>query len=165
MFKTIDFFVTTCKKTFAVINIILTICFCHVTYAFQSESTRYSCLNVKELLAWSRREMWRWSDCNWTRTLNHLVLKWTLNHLRTKWFWVRVQLQSQHYLLCFYFLQPKQRLPRLNPHQINQFGILCQFYSQLFLTALRFYLFSLFKSPSFLSSSFNPLLKNLLSAE
>ena len=27
----------------------------HVTYAFQSESTLYSCLNVKELLARSRR--------------------------------------------------------------------------------------------------------------
>ena len=33
------------------------ICFSHVTYAFQSESTLYSCLNVKELLARSRREI------------------------------------------------------------------------------------------------------------
>ena len=30
---------------------------CHVTYAFQSESTLYICLNVKELLAQSRREI------------------------------------------------------------------------------------------------------------
>ena len=29
----------------------LTVCSCHVRYAFQSESTLYSCLNVKELLA------------------------------------------------------------------------------------------------------------------
>ena len=29
----------------------LTVCFYHVTYAFQSESAVYSCLNVKELLA------------------------------------------------------------------------------------------------------------------
>ena len=46
------------------------------------------------------------SDCNWTRTQNHLVLKRTLNHLaklewlsvclRTKWLWVPVQLQSLH---------------------------------------------------------------------
>ena len=57
----------------------LTVCSCHVTYAFQSESTLYSCLNVKELLAWSRRKIWRWSDCNWTRIQNHLVLKRTLN--------------------------------------------------------------------------------------
>ena len=27
-----------------------TVCSCNVTYAFQSESTLYSCLNVKELL-------------------------------------------------------------------------------------------------------------------
>ena len=47
-----------------------TVCSCHVTYAFESESTRYSCLNVKELLA---------RVC-----------------LRTKWFWVRFQLQSPH---------------------------------------------------------------------
>ena len=32
----------------------LTICSCHVTCAFQSESSLYSCLNVKELLAQSR---------------------------------------------------------------------------------------------------------------
>ena len=36
--------------------ILLTVCSCHVTYAFQSESTLCSCLNVKELLARSRRE-------------------------------------------------------------------------------------------------------------
>ena len=34
-----------------------TVCSCHVTYAFESESTLYSCLNVKELLARSRREV------------------------------------------------------------------------------------------------------------
>ena len=36
---------------------IIAVCSYHVTYAFQSESTLYSCLNVKELLARSRREM------------------------------------------------------------------------------------------------------------
>ena len=34
----------------------LTVCSCHVTYAFHSKSTVYSCLNVKELLARSRRK-------------------------------------------------------------------------------------------------------------
>ena len=34
----------------------LTVCSCHVTYAFQSKSTFYSCLNVKELVARSRRK-------------------------------------------------------------------------------------------------------------
>ena len=60
--------------------------------------------HVKEPLARSRREIWRLSDCNWTRNQNQLVLKRTLNHLaklakwlsvrlRTKWFRVLVQLQ------------------------------------------------------------------------
>ena len=91
---------------------LLSVCSCDVTYAFQSESTLYSCLNVKELLARSRREIWSLSDYNWTRTQNQLVRKRTLNHLaslakwlsdclRTKWFWFRVQLQS---LTCFCFL-------------------------------------------------------------
>ena len=63
-----------------------TVCSCHVTYAFESESTLYSCLNVKELLARSRHEIWRWGDCNWTRAQNHLVLKRTLNHLAKLYF-------------------------------------------------------------------------------
>ena len=70
---------------------ILAVCSCHVTYTFQSESTLYSCLNVKELVARSRWEIWCLSDCNLTRTQNHLVRKRTLNHLAnwpndlTKW--------------------------------------------------------------------------------
>ena len=88
-----------------------TVCSCHATYAFQSESTLYSSLNVKELPARSRRKIWSLSDCNWTQTQNHLVRKWTLNDLAklvqwlslakwlsvrlwAKWFWVQVQLQS-----------------------------------------------------------------------
>ena len=48
---------------------------------------QYSCLNVKELLAQSRCRISSLSDCNWTRTQNHLIHKWTLNHLAklTKW--------------------------------------------------------------------------------
>ena len=85
-----------------------TICSYHVTYAFQSKSTLYSFLNVKELLARNMREIWSLSGCNGTRTRNHLVRKRTLNHLaklaslakwlsvrlQTKWLWVRVPLQS-----------------------------------------------------------------------
>ena len=80
----------------------------HVTYTFQSESTLHSCLNVKELLAWSMHEIWSLSDCNWAQTHIYLVRKQTLNHLAkltslakwlsvhlwTKWMWVQVQLQS-----------------------------------------------------------------------
>ena len=84
-----------------ILMIITIVCSCHVTYAFQNESTHYSCLNIKELLAWSRCEIWSLSDYNWTRTQNDLVRKGIFNHLakwlsvrlRTKWFWVRVQLQ------------------------------------------------------------------------
>ena len=77
----------------------LTVCSCHVTYVFQSESTLYSWLNIKELLTRSRHEIWSLSDFNWTRTQSHLVRKRTLNHmtklamivcLLTKCFWVRV---------------------------------------------------------------------------
>ena len=32
----------------------LTVCSCHVTYAYQSESTLYSCLDVKELIGQRR---------------------------------------------------------------------------------------------------------------
>ena len=39
------------------IKVVLTVCFYHVTYEFESESTLYSCLNVKELLARSGRHI------------------------------------------------------------------------------------------------------------
>ena len=39
------------------IPLLMTVYSYHVTYAFQSESTLYSCLNVKELLARNRREI------------------------------------------------------------------------------------------------------------
>ena len=65
----------------------LTVCSCHIRYAFQSESTFYSWLNVKEHLAGSRCEIWRWSNCKWKRTQNHSVLKWALNRMAklAKW--------------------------------------------------------------------------------
>ena len=45
------------NKTQEIHNMIVAVCSCHVTYAFQSESTLYSCLNFKELLVRSRREI------------------------------------------------------------------------------------------------------------
>ena len=60
------------------------VCSHHVTYTFQSESTVYICLDVKEHLARSRCEIWSLSDCNWTWSHSHLVHKLTLNHL-PKW--------------------------------------------------------------------------------
>ena len=40
---------------------------------FQSKSTLYICLNVKELLTQNRRDIWKLSDSNGTQTHNHLV--------------------------------------------------------------------------------------------
>ena len=56
----------------------------HVTYVFQSESTLYSCLNVKEVLARNRREIWSLSD-----KLAKLCV-----FLPIKWLWVRISLLS-----------------------------------------------------------------------
>ena len=53
----------------------------HITYAFHRESTLYSRLNVKELLARNRGNIWSLNDGNGIRTHNHLVSKQTLNHL------------------------------------------------------------------------------------
>ena len=68
-------------------TVYLTVCCYHVTYAFESESTLYSCLNVKELLAQNRHNIWSLSDSNGIRTHNHLVCERILNHLvmLTKW--------------------------------------------------------------------------------
>ena len=65
----------------------LTVWYCHVTYEFHSESTLYSSLNVKEILALNRRDIWSLSYSNGIWTHNHLVLpnwpKWV--SLGTKW--------------------------------------------------------------------------------
>ena len=62
------------------LNSALTVCSSHATYAFESESTFYSYLNVKELLAHNKHKIWFLSDCNWTGTDNQLVRNWTLHH-------------------------------------------------------------------------------------
>ena len=59
----------------------LIVCYYHATYDFQSESTLYSYLNVKELLAQNRRPIFHLSDSNGIRTHNHLVCKRTVKHL------------------------------------------------------------------------------------
>ena len=54
------------------------------TWEFLSKSAQYSCLNVKDLLARNRHDIWSLSDSNRIRTLKHLLRKRTLNHL-AKW--------------------------------------------------------------------------------
>ena len=61
-------------------RISLTKYYYHVTCQYQNESTLYSCLNVKELLARNRPHIWSLSDNNGIRTHNQLVRKRTLNH-------------------------------------------------------------------------------------
>ena len=89
----------------------MTVYFYHLTYAFRVSLHSWGCLNAKELIARNRRGIWRLSDCNRTRTHNHLLRKQTLNHLvkldssakwlsdclRAKCFWVQVPLQSLNF--------------------------------------------------------------------
>ena len=62
----------------------LAICSYHVTYTFQSTSTLYTFLNVKELSARRKLDIWNLSDCSGTRINNHLVHKRTRNHLANR---------------------------------------------------------------------------------
>ena len=65
----------------------LIVCCYLVTYAIPSESSLYSCLNVKELLTQNRRDIWSLSDNNGIWIHNHLVCIRILNHLAklAKW--------------------------------------------------------------------------------
>ena len=62
----------------------LTLCYLCYYYAvctFQSESTLYICLNIKQFHARIRSNIWSLRDSNGIRTQNNLVRKRTLNHL------------------------------------------------------------------------------------
>ena len=50
-------------------NTKMTVCYYHVTNAFPSESTLYSCLNVKELFIGNSREFSRLGGSNGIRTI------------------------------------------------------------------------------------------------
>ena len=65
----------------------LTVCYYHVTYSFQSETTCYICLNINEPFSRNRSDLWNLSYFNGTRTHNHLLHKRTFKHLAkpTKW--------------------------------------------------------------------------------
>ena len=56
------------------------VCYDHVTYVFQSESTLYSCMNVKEFLAGNKRDICSLSDSKGIRIQSYIVSKRTLNH-------------------------------------------------------------------------------------
>ena len=100
-------------------TVFITICYSHVTYAFQSESTLYIWQNFKELLAQSRSKIWSVSDCNGTRTNKNLVgkqklknfakltklLSWFMSTYLYGWFWLYVIVNSRTHF-------------RVNPHSI-----------------------------------------------
>ena len=74
------------------------VCCYHVMYPFYSESTLYSFLNVMELLAQKRRDVWSLSDNNRIRTNNHLVCKQRLNHFTKLAKWLSCVLSNN---LCY----------------------------------------------------------------
>ena len=118
----------------------LTVCSCHVTYVFQSESTAYSCLNVKELLARRSHKIWRLSDCSWTWTQNHLVLKRTLNHLAKL-----ITISSNKELFCL----TDSPSPKPKKKQYFWIKIVSYVYNNTFFLILYFFLYSIsFRNPS-----------------
>ena len=105
----------------------LTVFSYHVAYTFQSGSTIYSCLNIKELLPRSRQQIWKLSDCQLTRTQNHLVPKRRLNHLAklTNWLscdssiWFVIHLfDSSIWCIWLYVLVMSRTRFRVNPDSI-----------------------------------------------
>ena len=75
-----------------------------------SRENSHSVIALMFDIAWNRSNICSVSDCNGTRTHNHLVCTWTLNHLakmvlakwlsvclQTKWLWVWIPLQSQFF--------------------------------------------------------------------
>ena len=95
----------------------LIVCSCHVTHVCQSESTLYSCLNVKQLIAKSRRDICRRTYCNWIQTQNHVVLKGTINHLVKLARWLSCFLSNYIYSVfdCTFM---SRMCFRVNPHSI-----------------------------------------------
>ena len=76
-----------CSEPIFLVKRHYTVCYCHVTYAFQSESTLFICMNIKELHAQNRLEIWSLSNSNGIRTHIHLFRRRIFNYLTwlAKW--------------------------------------------------------------------------------
>ena len=88
----------------------LTVCSYHVIYAFQSESTLYSCLNVKDPFSKQARNLkFKWLQR--TRTHKHLVRKRTLSHLAklAKWLSSVVRNLSVRYIWLHVLIMSRTR--------------------------------------------------------
>ena len=74
----------------------LRLCYYHVTYEFQCESTLYSLPECQGTPCSKQAPYLSLSDSNEIRTHNHLakLVEWLSVRLRTKWLWVRISLQS-----------------------------------------------------------------------
>ena len=79
------------------LKIYLVVCSYRSKNAIQSESTLYSCLNVRDHLAQNRRYIRSLSDYNQNWTHNHLARKQTLNHLTTLAKWLSCVLRTYLY--------------------------------------------------------------------
>ena len=82
------------------------LCYHHVTYAFQSASTLYICLIIKELYAQNRHDIWRLSYCKRTRICNNIVTEkehWTISPIRTiDWAELWVLICTVHLTLSYH---------------------------------------------------------------
>ena len=69
------------------------VCYYHVMYAFQSESTFHSCLNVKGTPRTKQGNIWSLNDeLVWPNGWVNQLRKWLNVPLRTKWLWVQISL-------------------------------------------------------------------------
>ena len=78
-------------------------------------------LNVKELLARSRRHIWSLSHSNVIQTHNHLVCKRTLNHLAKLARWLSCVVSTYLYgtFDCVSFIMSRTSI-RVNPHSTHR---------------------------------------------
>ena len=75
-------------------------CFYHFIHML-SESTLYNCLNVKELRARNRWDIWKLTDYNGTRANNHFFQKQILKHLTDYWAVLSELIRMVHWLCIF----------------------------------------------------------------
>ena len=68
-----------CREYLSVWCIWLYATYYHVTYAFQSESTFYIYLNVKELISQNRCDVWSLSNSNGIRQLYSVNSLWNVD--------------------------------------------------------------------------------------
>ena len=80
--------IVTLPLILSIISIFWSLFIYHVTNAYLSKSTFCSCLNVKELVAWNRRDIWSLNNCNGIWTHKHLVHKRTLPFNLNDWVFV-----------------------------------------------------------------------------